>query len=241
MKKPLKIALAGRKGGVGKTTLASGIASLSASLGQRTLVIDLDPQANLVWGLGGEFDAQRTSYHLLTGQKPSFTSIQGEDFVGLSGSPMLKEEVIAQLDPESLDDALGAIEGFDVIIIDCPPNLDRLERLGLVAADIVFVVMDAHPFAQVGAQRVLEYMDHRAARGRKIAERVAVIINRVDPRRALDRVAESLTPRDTISHFTVRQDAKLSTATAFSQPIMDFAPKARAVEDLKAIWEWVYG
>lgn len=242
MKKPIVIAVASRKGGVGKTTVASALGSLSASQGLKTLLIDLDPQANLIWGLGGEFKNEALTYNLLREQPFELVEVgESECLFGLYGSPQLKEESIQRLDAESLEDVLDELTGFDVVIVDCPPNLDRLEALGLSAADVALLVMDAHPFAQAGALRVLEYIDKRQAKGRSVARKVAVVFNRVDKRRALDRIAQQLTPREDLAHFTIRQDAKLATATALQEEIMQHAPRCNAVEDLKRLWGWIRG
>lgn len=244
--KPLVITVASRKGGVGKTTVAGALGSLAASHGLKTLLVDLDPQSNLVWGLSGDLSKTSQTYNLLTKEPFEPTQI-GENprLFGLCGSPNLKDESIQRLDPECLEDVLsnleGSLKGFEVIIVDCPPNLDRLEALGLAAADVALLAMDPHPFAQTGALRVFEYIEKRKARGRSAAERVAVVISKVDLRRALDRVAETLTPSEALPSFTIRQDANLATASALREEIMTFSPKTKAVEDLERLWEWIRG
>lgn len=242
MSKRKIITVASRKGGVGKTTISGALGSYAASKGLKTLLVDLDPQANLIWGLGGAYNEKALTHRLLEEKPLEFIEVgESGHLFGLYGSPRLKEESIQRLDPESLTDALSDFPEFEIIVIDCPPNLDRLEAFGLSAADIALLVMDAHPFAQAGALRVLEYIDKRRARGRVVAEQVSVVFNRVDKRRALDRVAQSLSPRHTLPHFNIRQDAKLATASAFQEEIMIHAPRASAIEDLETLWGWIYG
>ena len=91
-----------------------------------------------------------------------------------------------RLDPEALADAIDAFD-YNAIIFDCPPGWDHLERLGLVAAEVALVVVDAHPFAIQGAARVVETLSSRRqkiGKARRIEPLLAM--SRVDLRRTLD-------------------------------------------------------
>ena len=140
----LKVAVAAGKGGVGKTTIACGIASVLAAQGRRVLLVDLDPQSNAAWGLGAD-PTQPGTAELLLGEAPEPIKIADTLWV-LPGGPGLKGHEVMRLDPEALADAIAAFD-HAAIIFDCPPGWDHLERFGLVAAEVALVVVDAHPFA----------------------------------------------------------------------------------------------
>ena len=129
----LRIAVAAGKGGVGKTTIACGIASVLADQGNRVLLIDLDPQSNAAWGLGAD-PTLPGSAELLLSQHPLPVQATVNLWV-LPGGPGLKGHDVTRLDPEALADSVATYNAepgtYDAVIFDCPPGWDHLERLGL--------------------------------------------------------------------------------------------------------------
>jgi chromosome partitioning protein len=227
---------------VGKTTIACGIASVLAVQGKRVLLIDLDPQSNAAWGLGADPTLPGTA-ELLLGQNP--LPIQaGENLWVLPGGPGLKGHDVTRLDPEALADAIAGFD-FDAIVFDCPPGWDHLERLGLVAANIALVVVDVHPFAIQGAARVIEDLRARRKKKRQGAQRWALVMSRVDFRRALDRelndALENMLPG--IERLLVRQDVALSLATTERVPVAESSTSSnsRGVADLQTLVGWLLG
>ncbi|WP_304518447.1 ParA family protein [Acaryochloris sp. 'Moss Beach'] len=108
----------------------------------KVLIIDLDPQSNAGYVLGTDPTAPGT-VELLQGKQP--TPIQAsENLYVLPGGPNLTGHSIQSLDPLDLSDAVEPLQ-FDVVIFDCPPGVEYLERLGLVAADVALICTDAHP------------------------------------------------------------------------------------------------
>jgi chromosome partitioning protein len=233
-----RVAVAARKGGVGKTTIACGLASVLAHRGQRVLVVDLDPQSNAAYALGVDPAAAGTA-ELLMGQTVHPLEAAPGLWV-LPGGPNLTNQMVQSLHPEDLADAVNALP-FDAIIFDCPPGNESLERFGLVAANTTLIITNAHPFAIMGANRVLGLLESYRNRARRGPRQWALVLSQVDERRAMDKQfpIQLLQKYPKIQHFMVHQDTSLSLAGAQQMPLMDYAPKARATQELVTIAEWI--
>jgi chromosome partitioning protein len=233
-----RIAVAARKGGVGKTTVACGLASVLANKGQKVLVIDLDPQSNAAYVLGTNPTAPGTA-ELLTGGMPIPLEASPGLYV-LPGGPDLTGHNIQALDPEDLADAVAPFD-FDAMIFDCPPGVEYLERLGLVAADAALVCTDAHPLAVMGAGRVLSELSLRQKKKRRGPNRWALVLSRIDLRRSMDQALDEqlASAYPAIKRMMVRQDSALAWAGAERLPLMKYEPSSRGAVDLQAIAEWV--
>jgi len=234
-----RIAVAARKGGVGKTSIACGLSSVMASQGKRVLVIDLDPQSNAAYVLGTNPTAPGTA-DLLSGGSPRALEASPDLYV-LPGGPDLAGHTIQSLDPEDLADAVTSMD-YDVLIFDCPPGVEYLERLGLVAADVALICTDAHPLAVMGAGRVINELKLRQQKGRRGAKRWALALSRIDLRRSMDQSLDRqlATTYPTIDRFIVHQDSAVSWAGAERVPLMKYDSNCKAAKDLKAIANWVF-
>lgn len=236
----MKIAVSGRKGGVGKTTVACGLASVFAAQGKRTLVIDLDPQSNSAYVLGTDPTAPGTA-DLLANKQPEPIAAADNLYV-LPGGPGLSGYAVQTADPEDLADAVSSL-AYDYIIFDCPPGVEYLERLGLVAADVALVCTNAHPLAVTGASRVVNELESRQQKGRRGASRWAFVLGLIDLRRSMDQMLDARlgSAYPTIERLVMRQDTTLAWASAEQVPIMHYDPKSKGTADLKVIAEWVNG
>ena len=235
-----RIAVAARKGGVGKTTVACGLASVLAHQGLQTLVIDLDPQSNAAYVLGVDPIAPGTA-ELLTGRLPQPLQATLTLHV-LPGGPELGSQKIQSLHPEDLAEAVKSLD-YEAIVFDCPPGNEYLERLGLVASNAALVVTNAHPLAVMGATRVLEILENYRDKGRRGPERWALILSQIDARRSLDKqFAPQLAQRyPGIPRLTVHQDTSLSLAAAEQVPLMDYEAGCRGASELLAVAQWILG
>ena len=222
------------------TAVHDPLANLFMHCRYHTEVIDLDPQSNVAFGLGVS-PAAAGSAELLLGEKPQHLEVC-EGLRMLPGSPKLIDRRILGLEPDDLLDAVSGFE-YDVVIFDCPPGEPHLERLALTAANISLVVADAHLYALVGAERVLEVLEARHKKRRQGSQTWAIVMSRVDKRRAAGRGMEVALQHKfpEVKRLEVRQDAALAGASMGGTPVTAFAPTCRGVENLQLVMGWLDG
>ncbi len=195
------LAVTNQKGGVGKTTTAVNLAASLASLGQRVLLIDLDPQGNATMGSGiDKRDLTETVYQLLVGTaswaKVCLASPGGYDVL-----PANRELAGAEIDLVSLPrrehrlaDALAPHRlDYDYVLIDCPPSLSLLTINGLCAANAMLIPMQCEYFALEGLSDLVDTL-RRIRRGLNPSIDIEGILRTMfDSRSMLSRqVAEQL-------------------------------------------------
>ncbi|PAT39745.1 chromosome partitioning protein [Vandammella animalimorsus] len=151
--------VANQKGGVGKTTTSVNLAAALARIGQRVLLVDLDPQGNATMGCGVDKRAlQQSVYDVLLGQCPAvqaLVSSPAADFQVLGANRELAGAEIEMVElprrEHRLRDALADLQDqFDFILMDCPPSLGLLTLNGLCAAHGVIVPMLCEYYALEG-------------------------------------------------------------------------------------------
>ena len=159
------IAIANQKGGVGKTTTTVNLAAGLAKIGQRVLMIDLDPQGNATMGSGiDKHGLRETVYQVLLGLSTAEAVRQKSTVGGFDILPANRELAGAEIELIELDgreqrlkDALATVvDQYDYVLIDCPPSLGLLTLNALVAADAVLVPLQCEFYALEGLSQLLE-------------------------------------------------------------------------------------
>ena len=252
------IAIMNQKGGVGKTTTAINLGAALAERGKRTLLVDLDPQANLTRGLGlshEEVAAGKSIYDVMTdhkvdlGQAVRRTRWEHLDVVpshiDLSGAEI---EMVATIGRElRLKRAMGELPaGYDYIIIDCLPSLSLITVNACAAATEVFVPMQAHPFALEGLGKLFEVLDLVKAEINPALDLTGVVVTMFDPRTNISReVMDKLSAHPRLGgklfKTVVRQNIRIAESQGAGMPVIHFDKSCHGAEAYRALAAEVEG
>lgn len=232
------IAIANFKGGVGKTTSVLNIGAAMARAGKRTLLIDLDPQANLTNSLDVTVkDSDTTIYKILRKiDKPRALQVADCLFIIPSSLELNKAEL--ELSSEfKREEILAKLlkpyqNAYDYVLLDCPPSLGLLTINAFVAADYILVPIEAEYLALKGYAILNEAI---SAVGLDIDR---VFITKYDSRKILNRdVKESIESalQDKLFKTLIRDNIALAEAPAQGLDIFRYSPKSYGAEDYEAL------
>lgn len=194
------VSISSLKGGVGKTSVTLGLASAALSAGIPTLVVDLDPHADATTGLGvqadGHLDIGRllknarrgdlaanvvTSGWVPTAMKrnpgkaaPVLDVAMGSAFSGIYDRPDLGKR-----DLRRLSTLLGRLEGYGLVLIDCPPSLNGLTRIAWTASNRVLLVAEPGLFSVAGTERTMRAIELFKAEFAPNLATAGIVANRV--------------------------------------------------------------
>jgi chromosome partitioning protein len=236
---PRGIAGAHHKPGVGKTTTTINLGACLAEIGQRTLIVDLDPQGNASTGLGIENRGLETSmYHVLMHEVPLENCIEPTDVRGLFVAPASLDlagaeiELVPAFSRETrLRRAVDAIvDNYDYVLIDCPPSLGLLTVNGLSAAREVLVPIQCEYYALEGLGQLLRNVDLVRRNLNPPLEVSTIVCVMYDARTKLaDQVVSEVRDHfgEKVLRTIVPRSVRLSEAPSFGQPIITFDPRSR--------------
>jgi chromosome partitioning protein len=233
------LALANQKGGVGKTTTAVNVAACLAEAGARTLVVDLDPQANATSGLGERANGT-SSYDLLDGA-PLEDIVHRTRFENLDVVPSRPElagaavELSAHGDGESfLSSSLEpARENYSYVFVDCPPSLGPLTVNGLAAADRVLVPVQCEYYALEGLAQLLHSVELVRARLNPRLAVAGMLLTMVDGRTRLAADVASEVRRhfgELVFDAVVPRSVRLAEAPSHGVPITAYDPASAGAD-----------
>ena len=172
-KKPRVITVANQKGGVGKTTTAINLGTALAAIGERVLIVDMDPQGNASTGVGLDRSMrERSTYDVLIGNNSLSEVVVETDVPRLSVAPSTLDLLGVEMEIASADDRAFRIrksiesgvvdaEGvpFDYLLIDCPPSLNLLTINALAASQSILVPLQCEFFALEGLSQLLKTVE----------------------------------------------------------------------------------
>ncbi len=183
------------KGGVGKTTVALGLASAALNRGLRTLVVDLDPQSDATTALGATRELKATVAEVLKLPKHAnvhkaivvsdWESLSGGVMDLLPGSPKVVEfdsPTPTKRDLWRLEEALSRVETeYDIVIIDTPPSLNGLTQLAWTSSDKVLIVAEPSIFSVLAADRAMRAIAEISKQTAGRLQALGVLVNRYIP------------------------------------------------------------
>jgi len=239
--------VANQKGGVGKTTSTVNIGSALAQLGQRVLVIDLDPQGNASTALSvAHHRGVPSSYDVLVDGVPLADVVQPceEDpalfvvpaTIDLAGAEIELVSVVARegrlkkaitADPRVGDAADAGEDRYDYVFIDCPPSLGLLTLNALVAGDEMMIPIQAEYYALEGLGQLLETVDLVRADLNPNLAVSTILVTMYDARTRLAfGVAEEVRSHfgDQVLRTAIPRSVRVSEAPSYGQTVMAYDP-----------------
>lgn len=235
------LAIANQKGGVGKTTTAINLGTALAAVGEKVLILDLDPQGNASTGVGVPDDARPvTSFDVLTGKTtiagasmktlvPNLSIVPANaDLVGLESEMMSEANR-----PYRLRDAVAGLIAeqrskpveipYAYLLIDCPPSLNLLTLNAMAAAHAVLVPVQCEFFALEGISQLKQTIDQIRATLNPALEIQGVVLTMHDARTSLSKEVEN----EVRSFFgakvyatVIRRNVKVAEAPSHGKPIL---------------------
>tara|TARA_B100001093_G_scaffold255746_2_gene244620 strand:+ start:4181 stop:4969 length:789 start_codon:yes stop_codon:yes gene_type:complete len=233
--------IANQKGGVGKTTTAINLCAGLAAKKVKTLLIDLDPQANATSGVGQPKKEGTSLYAALHNEKAVLDLVQETRYSNLFIIPAEVDLAAIEVELSQKQDYLIQIRecikplvesgDFDVIIMDCPPALGLLSMNSLAAADYLLITLQCEYLAMEGLGQILQVVDQlKEAEVNTNLEVGGVIMTMFDARTKLSQqVVDEVKYhfKDQIFKTIIPRAVRLSEAPSFGKPILAYDPKGR--------------
>ncbi len=247
------IAIANQKGGVGKTTTTVNLGASLAEMGLRTLIVDLDPQANASTGLGvNPRNVEIAMYDVLLHDAPIEDAIEGTSVRNLFVAPSSLDlagaeiELVPAFSRETrLKQAIDSVgDRYDYVLIDCPPSLGLLTVNAFCAANEVLVPIQCEYYALEGLGQLLRNVDLVKKNLNPNLDVSTIVLVMFDARTNLStQVASEVRSHfgDKVCRQVIPRSIRLSEAPSFGQPITTFDSKSRGAIAYRSLAKEVHG
>ena len=235
------LAVSNQKGGVGKTTTAINLGTALAAIGERVLIVDMDPQGNASTGLGVPRETRRvTIYDVIVDGRPVDDSAVQTTVPGLwiipADADMSGVEIeLSQADRRSfrLRDALSTQgqdggTAYDYVLIDCPPSLNLLTLNAMAAADAVLVPLQCEFFALEGLTQLMKTVDMVRQNLNPALEIQGLVLTMYDRRSALSgQVASDVRAHfgDKVYDAVIPRNVRVAEAPSYGKPALIYDMK----------------
>ena len=236
------IAIANQKGGVGKTTTSVNLSACLGELGQRVLLIDIDPQGNATSGLGiDKGKIEKSIYDVLVDDIPIKDTVIGTEVDNLKVLPATIQlagaeiELVASMSRETkLKKAIDKIKNeYDFVIIDCPPSLGLLTINSLTASNSILVPIQCEFYALEGLSQLLKTITLIQDNLNQDLVLEGVVLTMFDSRTNLS----GQVVQEVKNHFQqkvfktiIPRNVRLSEAPSFGRPVIKYDPKSKGAE-----------
>jgi chromosome partitioning protein len=241
------IAIANQKGGVGKTTTSINLSSCLAAKGKKVLVIDIDPQGNTTSGFGIEKnELENTVYELMLGDCSIEDCIIKNVLPNISILPSNVNLAAAEIELIGVDRKEYILkneidwvkDGYDFIIIDCPPSLSMLTVNAMTTADKVLVPIQCEYYALEGLSQLIHTINLVRERLNPHLDMDGVVFTMYDSRTNLSaQVVENVKSnlKQKVYDTLIPRNIRLAEAPSYGKPINIYDPKSAGAESYMAL------